>query len=230
MNNLVVKLVNISKTYPPNVVALSNIDLEIRKGEFVSVVGKSGAGKTTLAKLLIGEEKPSSGKMEVLNWQVANFSKRDLSYYRRQIGVIFQDFKLLERKTVYENVAFALMVCETPNKNIRKTVPQILSMVGLSGKEKRFPDELSGGEQQRLAIARSLVHHPKLLIADELTGNLDALYAWEIVEILLRVNELGTSVVLFTHDRDIVNRLKRRVVTLEEGKIIRDQKTGGYMI
>jgi cell division transport system ATP-binding protein len=225
-----IKLINISKIYPPDIAALSNINLEIKEGEFVSVVGRSGVGKTTLVKLLIGEEKPTSGKIEVLGWEVSHLRKFDIPYYRRQIGVVFQDFKLLESKTAYENVAFALMVCDVLPSKIKKTVMQALSLVGLGGKEKRFPKELSGGEKQRLAIARAFVHRPKVLLADELTGELDALYAWEIAEILVKINRLDTTVLLSTHDRDIVNRLRRRVITLEEGKIIRDQRVGEYLI
>lgn len=225
-----IKLTNVSKIYPPNITALIDINLEIKEGEFVSIVGRSGVGKTTLIKLLIAEEKPTSGKIEVLGWEVSQLKKRDIPYYRRQIGVVFQDFKLLESKTVYENVAFTLMVCDVSSSKIKKLVPQALALVGLGGKEKRFPKELSGGEKQRLAIARAFVHRPNILLADELTGELDALYAWEIAEILIKINKLGTTVMLSTHDRDIVNRLRRRVVTLEDGKIIRDQKIGKYLI
>ncbi|MEW6407211.1 MAG: ATP-binding cassette domain-containing protein [Patescibacteria group bacterium] len=225
-----IKLTNISKIYPPDITALTDINLEIKEGEFISIVGRSGVGKTTLVKLLIAEEKPTSGKIEVLGWEVSRLKKRDIPYYRRQIGVVFQDFKLLESKTAYENVAFTLMVCDISPSKIKKLVPQALALVGLGGKEKRFPKELSGGEKQRLAIARAFVHRPKILIADELTGELDALYAWEIAEILIKINKLGATVMLSTHDRDIVNRLRRRVVTLEEGKIIRDQKIGEYLI
>lgn len=225
-----IKLTNIFKHYPPNILALSNINLEIKEGEFISIVGRSGVGKTTLVKLLIAEERPTSGKIEVLGWEVSQLRKRDIPYYRRQIGVVFQDFKLLESKTAYENVAFALMVCDAPSGKIKKTTRQALALVGLGDKEERFPKEMSGGERQRLAIARAFVHRPKVLLADELTGELDALYAWEIVEILIKINQLGATVLLSTHDRDIVNRLRRRVVTLEEGKIIRDQKIGTYLI
>jgi cell division transport system ATP-binding protein len=226
----VIELKNVSKAYSSEIVALQDVDLEIKKGEFVSVVGRSGTGKTTLVKLLIAEEKPTRGEINVLGWDLRKIRKGKIPEFRRQIGVVFQDFKLLNRKTIYENVAFAMMVCEEKNNLIKKVVPEVLSLVGLSGKEKAFPYELSGGEQQRVAIARAFIHHPKILIADELTGELDALYSWEIMEILLKINKLGTTIFLSTHDRDIVNRLKRRVVTLEDGKILRDREKGDYML
>lgn len=225
-----IKLKNVTKLYSKDVVALQDINLEIADGEFVTVVGRSGTGKTTLIKLLIGEEKPDSGTIHVNEWNVGELSKRRIPYYRRKLGVVFQDFKLLLKKTVYENVAFALMVSGASNKKIKELVPQALGLVGLTGKEDRFPHELSGGEQQRCAIARAFVHKPKVLIADELTGDLDAIYSWEIMEILLKINKLGNTVLIATHDRDIVNRLNRRVVTIESGKIIRDQKHGKYVI
>lgn len=226
----IIELKSVTKAYNGDIIALQNIDLEIKKGEFVSVVGRSGTGKTTLVKLLIAEEKPTRGEINVLGWDLKKISKRKVSEFRRQIGVVFQDFRLLDKKTVYENVAFAMMVCEEKNSLIKKVVPEVLSLVGLSGKEKAFPYELSGGEQQRVAIARAFIHHPEILIADELTGELDALYAWEIMEILLKINKLGTTIFLSTHDRDIINRLKKRVITLEEGKILRDRVKGDYML
>lgn len=227
---MVIKLENVSKHYPPNTVVLDNINLEVKEGEFLSIIGRSGVGKTTLVKLIIAEEKPTAGKINVLDWRVDRIKNKEIPFFRRQIGVVFQDFKLLDKKTVYENIAFALMVSDVSNKKIKEIVPNVLSLVGLAGRGDRFPNELSGGEQQRLAIARAFVHRPKILIADELTGDLDALYSWEIMEILLKINKLGTTVVLSTHDKDIVNRLKRRVVTLEDGRIIRDQKAGEYVI
>lgn len=226
----IIELRNVSKVYPQDIVALQDIDLQIKKGEFLSIVGRSGTGKTTLVKLIIAEEKPTKGQINVLGWNVSKIRKRKVPEYRRQLGVVFQDFKLLDKKTVYENVAFAMMVCEASNSLIKKVVPRVLSLVGLAGKEKNFPQELSGGEKQRVAIARAFIHHPEVLIADELTGELDALYAWEIMEILLKINKLGTTIVLSTHDRDIVNRVRKRVVTLEEGKIIRDQRKGDYLL
>jgi len=228
-----IKISNLSRIYKTGeieVKALDNISFKIKKGEFVSVVGRSGTGKTTLVKLLIAEEKPTRGEINVLGWDLKKIRKRKISEFRRQIGVVFQDFRLLDKKTIYENVAFAMMVCEEKNNLIKKVVPEVLSLVGLSGKEKAFPCELSGGEQQRVAIARAFIHHPEILIADELTGELDALYAWEIMEILLKINKLGTTIFLSTHDRDIVNRLKKRVITLEEGKVLRDRVKGDYML
>lgn len=226
----VIELKNVSKAYTGNIIALQDINLEIKKGEFVSVVGRSGTGKTTLVKLLIAEERVTRGEINVLGWDLKKIRKRKISEFRRQIGVVFQDFRLLDKKTIYENVAFAMMVCEEKNSLIKNVVPEVLSLVGLSGKEKAFPCELSGGEQQRVAIARAFIHHPEILIADELTGELDALYAWEIMEILLKINKLGTTIFLSTHDRDIINRLKKRVITLEGGKVLRDRVKGDYML
>lgn len=225
-----INLTNVTKNYPKEVIALDNISLEIKKGEFVSIVGQSGSGKSTLIRLLIAEEKPSAGKIVVNNWNVELIKRRHIPFFRRQIGVAFQDFKLLPKKTVYENVAFAMMVSGKPNHEIKQTVPQMLNLVGLSSKKNNFPLELSGGEQQRTAIARSLIHEPKLLLADEPTGNLDAISSWEIIELLLKINKMGTTVLMATHNREIVNRIKKRVITLDKGKIVRDQKIGGYTI
>ncbi|MFA6296745.1 MAG: ATP-binding cassette domain-containing protein [Patescibacteria group bacterium] len=219
----------INKSYSDGLV-LSDINLTVNDGEFITFVGRSGVGKTTIFRLLIGEEKPDSGELIVNGCNVEKLSKSRIPYYRRKLGVVFQDFKLLSRKTVYENVAFTLVVSGASNKKIKELVPQAIGLVGLSGKEERFPHELSGGEQQRCAIARAIVHQPKILIADELTGDLDAIYSWEIMEILLRINKLGNTVLIATHDRDIVNRLNKRVITMENGKIAKDQRVGHYMI
>ncbi len=224
-----ISIKNTNKSYHEELV-LKDVNLEIKDGEFVTFVGRSGVGKTTLFKLLIGEEKQDSGKMIVNSWNVGELARKQVPYYRRRLGVVFQDFKLLSKKTVYENVAFTLVVSGASNKKIKELVPQAIGLVGLSGKEERFPEELSGGEQQRCAIARAIVHQPKVLLADELTGDLDAIYSWEIMEILLKINKLGNTVLIATHDRDIVNRLRKRVVTIEDGKIIRDQKVGRYVI
>lgn len=221
---------NVTKKYNKDIIALDRATLSIKQGEFVSVVGRSGTGKTTLVKLMIAEERLSAGSIRVMDWNLSKIKKREIPQFRRQIGVVFQDFKLLSRKTVYENVSFAMMVSGKTRSEIKRNVPQILDLVGLNNKANRFPKELSGGEQQRTAIARAFVHKPKLFIADEMTGELDALYAWEIMEILLRINNLGTTVVMATHDRDIVNRIKKRVITLEDGKIIRDHKRGDYLL
>ncbi|MDD3887728.1 MAG: ATP-binding cassette domain-containing protein [Patescibacteria group bacterium] len=219
----------INKSYSDGLV-LSDINLTVNDGEFITFVGRSGVGKTTIFRLLIGEEKPDSGELIVNGCNVEKLTKSRIPYYRRKLGVVFQDFKLLSRKTVYENVAFTLVVSGASNKKIKELVPQAIGLVGLSGKENRFPHELSGGEQQRCAIARAIVHQPKILIADELTGDLDAIYSWEIMEILLRINKLGNTVLIATHDRDIVNRLNKRVITMENGKVAKDQAVGRYMI
>ncbi|MBI5731974.1 MAG: cell division ATP-binding protein FtsE [Candidatus Magasanikbacteria bacterium] len=221
---------NVSKIYPPDVVAVKDIHLQIEPGEFISIVGQSGTGKTTLVKLMIAEEKPTAGLIKINNWDISDLSPQEVPILRRQIGVVFQDFKLLEKKTVFENVAFALEVCGMPDSRIRKIVPQVLEIVGLDKKAGRYPLQLSGGEQQRVVVARSLVHAPKILVADEPTGNLDTLNTHEVIEILKRINELGVTVVLVTHNREIVNLLRRRVVTLDRGLIVNDQMKGKYII
>ncbi len=228
--NSIVLFKNVTKKYNKDIIALDRATLSIKQGEFVSIVGRSGTGKTTLVKLMIAEEIPTCGNIRIFDWDLNKIKKREIPKFRRQIGVVFQDFKLLSRKTVYENVAFAMMVSGKTRSEIKKNVPQILDLVGLSNKAKRFPKELSGGEQQRTAIARAFVHKPKLFIADEMTGELDALYSWEIMEILLKINSLGTTIIMATHDRDIVNRINKRVITLEDGKIIRDHKRGDYLL
>lgn len=226
----IISLKDASKVYGDDSVALRNVDLEVKKEEFISIVGRSGSGKTTLIKMLTGEGKPTSGEVTVNGWDLRTIRRSKIPYFRREIGVVFQDIKLLKQKTVAENVAFALIVLGEPRSEIHKRVPRALSLVGLAGKGARFPDELSGGEQQRVAIARAVVHKPDILIADELTGDLDAIYAWEIMEILLKINKMGTTVLMATHDRGIVNRLQKRVVTIEDGTIIRDHKKGRYVI
>jgi len=221
---------SISKVYKENNYALKNINLEISDGEFVCVVGQSGSGKSTLAKLLIAEIKPTQGEVWVDNYQVEKLKRRYLPRYRRKIGVVFQDFRLLEKKTAYENLAFAMEVSGAASKEIEDSVPKMLEIVGLASKQDRFPVELSGGEQQRIAIARAMIHEPKILIADEPTGNLDAINSWDIIQLLLQINSLGTTVILATHAKDIVNSIKRRVITLENGEIIRDQAEGKYVL
>jgi len=210
--------------------ALDNISVHIKPKEFVIFVGLSGAGKSTLTKLITHEEEPTSGKITVGGIDYATLKKKDIPYLRRKIGVVFQDFKLLPKKTVYENIAYALEVAGISNKTIRSRVPQVLKMVGLENKDKSFPRELSGGEMQRAAIARALIHEPKILIADEPTGNLDPKNAWEIIDLLLKVNEYGTTVILTTHNKEIVNTLKKRVITLKNGKLIKDQEVGRYTL
>lgn len=229
-NDKMIKLINISKAYNPQAPALRNINLHIKPGEMVSIVGQSGTGKTTIVKSLIGEEKIDSGKIIVGGWDITDIGQREVPYLRRQIGVIFQDFKLLPKKDLYENVAFALQVCGKTPKKIKNIVPQVLKIVGLENKQDRYPNEISGGEQQRVAIARALVHRPKILLADEPTGNLDSINANEIIDLLLRINKFGTTVMLVTHNRDIVNKLKRRVITIDNGQIISDQEKGRYLL
>ncbi len=222
---------NINKIYlPAGHQALKNINLRIDQGEFVSIVGQSGAGKTTLVKILTAEQKPTDGTVFIGDWDITNIRHGEIPYLRRQIGIIFQDFKLLLRKTVFENVAFGLEVCAFPYQKIETIVPQVLRIVGLEGKEDRFPKELSGGEQQRVAIARALVHKPKILIADEPTGNLDHINAQDIIEILQKINEFGVTVLLLTHNKEVVNYLKRRVITLNNGLVVSDRLKAKYLI
>jgi len=221
---------NVSKYYTKDYPSIKNLNLRIKEGEFVSVVGKSGTGKTTLIKLLIADEKPSSGEILVGDWNISKIKTNDVSHLRRQIGVVFQDFKLLQKKTLFENVAFALDVCGTPRKRINEIVPQVLKIVGLEGKENRYPLQVSGGEQQRAVVARALVHSPKILVADEPTGNLDALNTKEIISLLEKINNFGTTVLLVTHNKQVVDSLKKRVVTLNQGMIINDVEQGRYKI
>lgn len=220
---------NVTKTYG-NIKALDNVSFKISQGEFTSLVGPSGAGKSTLIRLLILEEKPTSGKIFVAGRDITTLKTRELPYYRRKIGVIFQDYKLLEHKTVYENIAFALEVSEVMQKEIASRVTKILDLVGLTNRKDNYPNELSGGEKQRVAIARALVHAPKILIADEPTGNLDPVNTWEIMEILNRVNRSGTTVLLATHNKEVVDKIKRRVIAMKGGRIVGDQKIGKYPI
>jgi len=220
----------VDKFYKNGVHALKNVNVFISPGEFVSIVGQSGTGKTTMARLIIAEERPSNGEIVIGGWDITNIKHADVPLLRRQIGVVFQDFKLLPKKTLYENVAFALEVSGAPKSHIAKIVPQVLKIVGLEKKQERFPHEVSGGEQQRAVIARSLVHRPKILLADEPTGNLDSINAEEIITLLKKINQLGTTVVLVTHNREIVNNLRRRVITIDDGRIISDQKTGKYIL
>lgn len=221
---------NVTKLYPPDVKALNNFSIEIQPGEFVSIVGQSGTGKTTMVKALIGEERVNKGKIVVGGWDITSIKQRDIPYLRRQIGVVFQDFKLLNTKTLFENVAFALQVCGYPPSKINAIVPQVLKLVGLENKMDRYPAQLSGGEAQRTVIARALVHRPKVLLADEPTGNLDSINAADIVNLLEKINKLGTTVVLVTHNKEIVNSLRRRVVTIDAGQVISDQKIGKYIL
>ncbi len=220
----------VTKSYNRESTALSRISLHIEPKEFVSIVGASGAGKSTIIKLITREEKPTSGKIIVAGTDFDRLKKRDIPYLRRKIGVVFQDFKLLSNKTVFENVAFALEIVGASNRTIKHSVPKVLKLVGLTNKASQFPDQLSGGERQRVAIARSVVRQPKILIADEPTGNLDPKHAWDIITLLLKINKHGTTVVLTTHNQDIVNALKRRVITIKDGRVTRDKEKGEYKV
>jgi cell division transport system ATP-binding protein len=223
-----ITLEDVSKRYPNGTYALRDIDLHIDAGEFVFLVGASGAGKSTLDRLLIREELPTTGRVVVDGEDVARLSRGKVPLLRRKVGVVFQDFKLLPTKTVYENVAFALIVTGHGGRVVREETDHALSLVGLLARRHHFPRELSGGEQQRTAIARALVMRPKVLVADEPTGNLDPVTTWEIIKLLVRVNELGTTVLVATHNAEIVNALRRRVVHLDHGRVIRDEREGLY--
>jgi len=210
--------------------ALKDVTFNINPKEFVSVVGRSGAGKTTLLKLLLKEEEPSSGKIFVDGRDITKLKRKEIPIYRRKIGSIFQDFKLLPNKTAYENIAFAMEAAGRLEEEIAEDVPQILNLVELADKADNFPYQLSGGEKQRVAIGRALVHKPDILMADEPTGNLDPLHTWDIIRLLCRINELGTTVILATHDREIINALGKRVVSLDRGRLIRDEENGRYIV
>jgi cell division transport system ATP-binding protein len=222
-----VRIEGVSKIYPNGKEALRDVDLVIPEGDFIFLVGPSGAGKSTLIKLLVRDEKATRGRVEVAGHDLGRMKKRDVPKLRRRIGIVFQDFRLLPRKTVFENVAFALDVTGTAPRLIRPSVERVLALVGLTGQAGQRPDQLSGGEMQRTAIARAMVHDPRLIIADEPTGNLDPLISWEIIQLLLRINEMGTTVMMATHDAEVVTALRRRVVALEDGRIVRDE-VGGY--
>lgn len=223
-----IHLQNVTKIYPNGVKALNDITLRIRKGEFVFLVGPSGAGKSTLTKLLYREELPSRGQIIFNGKNVVRMRPGDVPYLRRKIGMVFQDFRLLSQKTVAENVAFALEVIGASNREIKKTVPAVLNMVGLSEKAGVFPDHLSGGEQQRVCVARAIVNNPILIIADEPTGNLDPETSWELMKLFLEINRRGTTIIMATHAWDIVDTMKKRVVELAGGKIVRDEEEGAY--
>jgi len=224
---------NVSKIYNGNgrqVAALEDATFTINPKEFVSIVGKSGAGKSTIVKLLIGEERPSKGRIIFSSYDVNKLKHHELPQLRRHIGVIFQDFRLLPNKTAFENIAFALEVAGRLQSDIEEFVPQALDMVGLKNKMSNFPRELSGGEKQRVAIARATINHPDVVVADEPTGNLDPMNTWEIIRLLLRINELGTTVLLATHNKEIINYINQRVISLEDGRIIRDEEKGKYIL
>ncbi|MDE2001747.1 MAG: cell division ATP-binding protein FtsE [Patescibacteria group bacterium] len=221
---------NVNKVYGDHLVALENVNFTIKPNEFVSLVGRNGAGKSTIIKLLIGEEKPTKGRIIFGPYEVNKLKPHELSILRRQIGIVFQDFRLLPTKNAYENVAFALEVEGRPQSEIDQFVPQVLDMVGLSHRAYNFPHELSGGEKQRVAIARAMIHRPAVLVADEPTGNLDPINTAEIIKLILKINELGTTVILVTHNKDIVNAIHRRVISVDSGRIIRDEEKGKYIL
>lgn len=226
----IIAMDHISKQYSTGVEALSDVSIRIHKGEFVFVVGKSGSGKSTFIKLLLKELNPTEGRIFVGGRQVTNLKRKQVSLYRRKIGVVFQDFRLLKNKTVFENVAFAQEIIGMTKRDITRNVPIMLEMVGLKGKEKMYPHELSGGEQQRVAIARALINQPTILLADEPTGNLDPKTAWDIMMLLEEVNKMGTTVVVVTHNNDVVDVMQKRVINLEDGVLVRDEKKGGYQV
>ena len=227
-----IKIRNASKTYENSnnheTHALNNVSLDISKGEFVFIVGSSGAGKSTLTKLIIAEATPSEGEVIVGGTCVNKLTRKEIPYFRRTIGMVFQDFRLLENKTVYENVAFALQIVGATNRQIRRKVPDALSKVGLAAKATSYPDELSGGEKQRVAIARAIVNNPGLIIADEPTGNLDPKISKEIMQMLLDINHSGTTVVVVTHDKELVNSMKKRVILLDKGRVVKDEERSVY--
>ena len=223
-----VEFKEVTKEYPNGTLAIDNISLCINKGEFAYFVGPSGSGKSTLLKLIMKEEDPTEGEVFVNGYEVSSLKRKEVPFLRRSMGVVFQDFRLLSNKTVYENVGFAMQIVEALPKEIRRQVPMALALVGLSKKANVYPGELSGGEQQRVALARALVNNPALLIADEPTGNLDPETSWEIMRLLTEVNLRGTTVIVATHEKTIVNTMKKRVIAIDKGQIVRDQEKGQY--
>ena len=221
-----IRLENVSKTYQQGVPAVDNVNLHIEQGEFVFIMGSSGSGKSTLIKMLLKELEPTSGEITINGQKLSKIPRKKVPNFRRDIGVVFQNFRLLPDRNVYENVAFSLKVVEAPNKEIKKKVPMVLSMVGLAAKYKSLPRQLSGGEQQRVAIARALVGEPRILLADEPTGNLDSANAWEIMHLLEEINERGTTVVVVTHNSEIVDKMNKRVITIKKGVVVEDRKAG----
>lgn len=224
----VITFEQVTKEYEKGNPAISNINLQIRKGEFVFIVGSSGSGKSTMIKLMLKEIEPTSGKIYVNYKDLSKLKRNQIARYRRNLGVVFQNFRLLKDRNVYENVAFAQRVIGMPNSTIRKQVPAILSVMGLADKHKAFPNQLSGGEQQRVALARALVNNPMILLADEPTGNLDPKNSWEIMRLLDEINKRGTTVVVVTHNSDIVDKMQKRVITMSKGILISDEQKGGY--
>ena len=222
------RMTNISKVYQNGSVALEDVNIHIEPGEFVFIVGPSGAGKSTFFKMLFREIQPTSGIIEVNGINILELTDKEIPYYRRQLGIIFQDYRLLPDRTVYENVAFAMQVIETPHRKIKRRVMNVLDLVGLRSRANAYPNELSGGEQQRIAIARAIVNNPALVIADEPTGNLDPDTSWEIMNIFKEINDNGTTIVMATHAKEIVDAMAKRVIAIEKGHIVRDEMNGGY--
>ena len=225
----IIVLEQVSKSYATGAPALNGISLTIKRGEFVFIVGDSGSGKSTLIKLLLRELLPTSGDIYVNGQSLVDLKRRNVPKYRRNLGVVFQDFRLLKDRNVYENVAFAQRIIQVPTREIRKNVPSILSVVGLAGKYKAKPRQLSGGEQQRVAMARALINRPPILLCDEPTGNLDPKNSWEIMKLLEQINKKGTTVLVVTHNREIVNEMQKRVITMKKGVIVSDEEKGGYI-
>ena len=229
VGNEIITLENVSKAYATGAPALNGVDLHINKGEFVFIVGDSGSGKSTMIKLLLRELTPTSGNINVMGYDLVKIKHRKIPKFRRNLGIVFQDFRLLKDRNVYENVAFAQRIIQVSNKEIKRNVPSILATVGLAGKYKAKPKQLSGGEQQRVALARALVNRPTILLADEPTGNLDPKNSWEIMKLVEQINENGTTVLVVTHNREIVNSMQKRVVTMKRSVIVSDEEKGGYI-
>ena len=225
-----IKFQNVTKTYPSNTIALENVSFEVKEGEFASIVGKSGAGKTTLVRLLLALEKPTLGEIFFNDISIHKIKPFQIPELRRKIGVVYQDYKLLSTKTIYENIAYVLAVKGLKNKIINQRVPKILELTGLKEKSNNFPGELSGGEQQRVAIARAIVTQPEVIVADEPTGNLDPYNTYDVISLLKRINKMGKTVILATHDKETINKLGRRVISLEKGRLIRDDKKGRFIM
>lgn len=225
-----IRFEKLTKKFPNGTIALREIDFSISEGEFISIVGRSGAGKSTLLRLITREDAPSAGKVYIEGIDIATIKARNLPLLRKKIGVVYQDIKLLPAKTAYENVAYAMEVNGVANADIQKTVPRLLEIVGLGDRLTTFPDEMSGGENQRVAIARALAHEPVLILADEPTGNLDEINSLEILDLLMRINQMGTTVVLATHDKELVNKVKKRVIVIEAGEVTSDIKRGKYKL
>ena len=226
----ILRFENVSKIFSGDFVALEDINLSIEEGEFVSFVGQSGAGKSTLLKLIYAEEQPTSGTVYFNDNPLGGIKRKHLPFYRRNIGTVFQDYKLLPQRTTFENIAYALEVTGETSADINDKVTKILDIVGLGDKMEKYPRQLSGGEQQKASLARALISNPKVIIADEPTGNLDPISTWDIIQLLLKINEMGTTVLLATHDKEIVDKINKRVVTLDSGKIVSDNKKGKYII